>query len=192
MMGLPELDITPKSGREEFHVDGAPVGFDLLSFWRWYVSDIVSNVTRGIVAEYVVAQALGVACKVRAEWGKFDLKTRHGIRIEVKSSAYIQRWYQKEFSKPRFDVSSSRGWESSTGHMEDESRHQADVYVFTLLAHQDKETVDPLNLEQWEFYVLPRSTVAALGQKTMGIETLKKQTKAIPYAGLREAVERAA
>ena len=192
MMGLPELDITPKSGQEEFHVGGEPVGFNLLCFWRWYVSDILSNVTRGIVAEYVVAQALGVACKVRAEWDKFDLKTRHCISVEVKSSAYIQRWRQKELSKPRFNVSSSRGWESSTGHTEDESRHQADVYVFTLLAHREKETVDPLNLEQWEFYVLPRSTVAALGQKTMGIGTLRKLAKAIPYAGLREAVERAA
>ena len=32
---------------------------------------------------------------------------------------------------------------------------QADVYVFAVLAHKDKTTVDPLDLSQWEFYVVP-------------------------------------
>ena len=30
----------------------------------------------------------------------------------------------------------------------------ADVYVFCLLAHQDKRTVNPLDVSQWEFYVV--------------------------------------
>jgi hypothetical protein len=29
------------------------------------------------------------------------------------------------------------------------------VYVFALLAHQDKPTLDPLNVAQWVFYVVP-------------------------------------
>jgi hypothetical protein len=36
-----------------------------------------------------------------------------------------------------------------------ERKRQADVYVFCLLAHKDKATLDPLDLSQWEFYVLP-------------------------------------
>jgi hypothetical protein len=36
-----------------------------------------------------------------------------------------------------------------------ERKRQADVYVFCLLAHKDKPTLDPLDLAQWEFYVLP-------------------------------------
>jgi hypothetical protein len=53
---LEELTITPKSGEEQFHVEGEPAGFNLLSFWKWSVSDLVSNATRGILAEYIVAQ----------------------------------------------------------------------------------------------------------------------------------------
>jgi hypothetical protein len=31
----------------------------------------------------------------------------------------------------------------------------AKQYVFLLLAHKDKQTVDPLNVMPWEFYVVP-------------------------------------
>ena len=44
-----------------------------------------------------------------------------------------------------------------------ESKRQADVYVFALLAHTDKTTIDPFNLDQWRFYVLP---TAALDGRT--------------------------
>ena len=30
----------------------------------------------------------------------------------------------------------------------------ADVYVFCLLKHRDQNTIDPLDVNQWEFYVL--------------------------------------
>ncbi|HEU4389933.1 MAG TPA: hypothetical protein VFV34_19175, partial [Blastocatellia bacterium] len=46
------------------------------------------------------------------------------------------------------------------GHGEVDSmrKRHADVYVFALLKHQDKASLDPLDLDQWEFYVL-RSAV---------------------------------
>jgi hypothetical protein len=28
------------------------------------------------------------------------------------------------------------------------------LYVFCLLAHKDKSTLDPLNMDQWQFFVL--------------------------------------
>ena len=39
------------------------------------------------------------------------------------------------------------------------AKRHADVYVFALLAHTDKLTVDPLNINQWEFYVLPTTAL---------------------------------
>jgi hypothetical protein len=35
-----------------------------------------------------------------------------------------------------------------------ESKRQADVYVFAVLYHQDKATLNPFDLDQWNFYVL--------------------------------------
>jgi len=46
--------------------------------------------------------------------------------------------------------------------------------VFCILAHKEKSTVDPLNLAQWEFYVLPTHVLnQELGnQKTLSLPVL--------------------
>jgi hypothetical protein len=38
-----------------------------------------------------------------------------------------------------------------SGALSTEIKRHADVYVFALLAHTDKATVDPLSLDQWRF-----------------------------------------
>jgi hypothetical protein len=76
-----------RSGAEPFHDASQDLGFDLLSFWRWSASDIVSNATRGILAEYLVARAVGAAKGVREEWAAYDLLCPDGTTIEVKSAA---------------------------------------------------------------------------------------------------------
>lgn len=43
---------------------------------------------RGVVAEFLVACDLGIVDGFRAEWGPWDLETKSGIKVEVKSSAY--------------------------------------------------------------------------------------------------------
>jgi hypothetical protein len=85
----------PKTGEEVFHRSGAPLQFLVVDFWRWSASDLISNALRGRVAEYLVAQALGVSEGVRSEWDSFDLQSRDGIRVEVKSAAYVQTWKQR-------------------------------------------------------------------------------------------------
>jgi hypothetical protein len=70
---LGRITTIPKNGDESFHFAGREAGFDLLSFWRWSVSDLVSNATRGRLAEFIVARALGVQIPVRGEWDAFDL-----------------------------------------------------------------------------------------------------------------------
>jgi hypothetical protein len=53
---LGRLKVKRKSGWESFHANGQPLRFDLLSCWQWMASDLVSNATRGRVAEYLVAR----------------------------------------------------------------------------------------------------------------------------------------
>ncbi len=76
---FPELVPTRKTGDERFHRAGQPLDLSLLGFWKWSASDLVSNATRGILAEYIVASALGIAEGVRAEWDAFDLEMKSGI-----------------------------------------------------------------------------------------------------------------
>jgi len=101
MNELKEIEIKKLSGGEIFQNGSKKLDFDLLSFWQWSSSDIVSNTTRGILAEYIVGKAFGCISNedVRNEWGAYDLKTHSGVSVEVKSSPYIQSWEQRKFSK---------------------------------------------------------------------------------------------
>jgi hypothetical protein len=49
---LVRLKINRRSGAEPFHEAGHPASFDVLDFWRWSASDLVTNITRGVLAEH--------------------------------------------------------------------------------------------------------------------------------------------
>ena len=49
---LPPLVVTRKTGSEAFQLGSTALGFDLLSFWQWSASDLVSNALRGRLAEF--------------------------------------------------------------------------------------------------------------------------------------------
>jgi hypothetical protein len=185
-----------RTGDEPLHATGRPLGITLRDFWRWSSSDLVSNATRGVLAEFIVAKALGVELdNARDEWGAFDLITPEGITVEVKSSAYIQSWSQRNLSSIVFRTPKTRAWNADTDIQEKEPRRQAQMYVFALLAHQDKSSIDPLNVDQWKFFVLPTQVLDARSRSQHSItlrtlETLAGQ--AISYNELRDAVLKAA
>ena len=190
---LPPIAACRKTGLERFQAEGADAGFNLLDFWQWSVSDLVSNATRGILAEYIVARALGLGTGIRNEWDAFDLRTPSGLKIEVKSAAYLQSWFQKNFSPIVFVIPPTRAFDAATNVLSAVSKRQADVYVFALLSHRDKETVDPMNLDQWEFYVVG---VSALNdrQRSQHSITLKSLQLLCPvpfrFAGLAAAISK--
>jgi hypothetical protein len=184
-----------RAGQEVFHDDDKPLGFNLLDFWGWDVSDLVSNATRGILAEYIVARAIGISTSgVRNEWAAYDLITNGGVKVEVKSCAYLQAWFQARVSKITFSTRLSRAWDPATNVLSPESKRQADVYVFALLAHRDKPTLDPMNVAQWRFYVLPtwRLNDRKGSQRSITLKSLETMCSAVPFDGLRVAVEQAA
>lgn len=73
---------------------------------------------RGVLAEYaedMVARALGIDTGgVRGEWAAHDLTPSSGVKIEVKSAAYIQSWAQKKPSTIAFNVRATRAWDADT------------------------------------------------------------------------------
>lgn len=171
---LGALAVCRKQGTERFHAAGRELPFDLLGFWQWSASDLVGNALRGMLAEYLVACDLGVADGTRVEWDAHDLRTRAGVKVEVKSAAYLQSWRQARPSVISFAIPPTFGWDASTNTYGVERKRQADVYVFALLKHLDKRTLDPLDLDQWAFYVLPtvRLDRELGGQKTLGLAGL--------------------
>lgn len=184
-----------RTGAEPFHRDAQPLPFTLHDFWAWSVSDLVSNATRGRLAEYLVARALGISTAgVRNEWAAYDLVTDAGIKIEVKSAAYLQAWFQRQLSTISFSTRPSRAWDPETNAVSTTVARQAEVYMFALLAHLDKPSLDPLNVAQWRFYVLRTAalTVRRRSQHSITLRSLEKLVSPVGFDEVAAAVSRAA
>ncbi|MEQ1815571.1 MAG: hypothetical protein ABL861_03715 [Nitrosomonas sp.] len=145
-------------------------------FWQWAFSDFMSNALRGVLAEYIVASAIGCTHKPRTEWDAYDLMTEDGLKIEVKSSAYLQTWQQKKHSTIRFDIGHKQAWDAQNNTSSSQAVRSANVYVFCVFAAMDKSTADPLDLTQWFFIVCPTATLTEkLGnQKSVGLASLEQ------------------
>jgi hypothetical protein len=189
--------VTRNNGQEPFHRDAVPLGFHLLDFWQWSTSDLLSNLTRGVLAEYIVARALGIdtTLAVRNEWDAFDLTTPTGVKVEVKSAAYLQSWHQERLSSVSFLTRRTRAWDPETNRLSEQGQRHADVYVFALLAHRDKLSVDPMNLKQWQFYVLPTRVLEqrTRSQHSITLKSLESLAgEHVDFKGLEIAVQHAA
>ena len=189
------IDVQRLTGKEQFVADSKIVGLDLLSFWQWSSSDLVGNALRGVLAEYIVSYAVGNGGGVRTEWDAYDVETNTGLKVEVKSGAYLQSWMQEKLSPIQFSIRPTYGWDSETNTTSSIKERQADVYIFCVLAHEDKATVNPLNLDQWDFYCVSTKTLnQELGdQKTLSLSTmLKLKSSKVSFNELSDAIQTAA
>ncbi len=164
------------------------------SFWKWAYSDFLSNALRGVLAEYIVATAVGCVQAARTEWDACDLRTDDGLKIEVKSSSYLQTWNQKRLSAVRFDIGRKMAWDAETNTSSSFPLRTAHVYVFCVFANTDKATADPLDLSQWFFLVCPRTLLDEKHerQKSIGLKVLVDHgLERLTYAQLASAVNAA-
>tara|TARA_B100000949_G_scaffold36080_1_gene29924 strand:- start:606 stop:1031 length:426 start_codon:yes stop_codon:yes gene_type:complete len=117
-------------GAETFKkAEGSPLAVaDILDYWSWAYSDIVGNTNRGALAEFIVARAIGSEPAVRNDWAAYDLETPSGIKVEVKSSAYLQSWHQTAVSAPSFSIRKAKEWSPETNEFGEERLRHSDVY----------------------------------------------------------------
>ena len=187
----------PRNAQQPFCDGGVKQDFSLVDFWTWSASDLLNNVTRGHLAEFIVAKSLGAADGVRIVWSAYDLLMPVGrgkdLKVEVKSSAYLQGWEQDKFSLIQFDVRKTKALDQNTSRYIGTAKRQAEVYVFALLKHKDRPTIEPLNLSQWDFYVLPTTTLdKAIGDgHSVSLKALEELTTAVSYSKLRATVLKA-
>ncbi|MFI9625262.1 hypothetical protein [Streptomyces sp. NPDC052042] len=177
-------ELTPLEGGEVFRGAGAGT---VLDFWRYAMPDLRTNTTRGLLAEFLVHRAVG-AEERNAEWESFDVLAPDGLRIEVKTSAYLQAWEQRRLSQIRFTRLRGRVW---TSEAEDavEPTYNADVYVFALHIARTHAAYDPLDIGQWHFYVASRACVEATGQAGMGLASVQRLCgEPVGYDGLADRI----
>lgn len=171
----------PLRGEERFR----GIDADVTEFWRFALSDLRMNNARGYLAEFLVARALGVDA-VRVEWDDFDVLWG-SVKIEVKSSAYVQAWPQSKPSRISFGGLRSRAWTSEGGRASNAS-YKADVYVFAWQTTIDPELYDPLDIDAWSFHVLARSRLEQLGVGSIALSRLARMSDPVDFDGLRTAI----
>lgn len=178
------------TGDEEFVLHGSSTGISVKDFWRWAYSDLFNNTQRGVLAEFLIHSALeNISTQPRADWLPFDITSPSGRRIEVKSAAYLQSWTTDFPSQIRYDIAPKLAW-NGQGYAT-EAKRNCDLFVFclyTALTH-DKSILD---LDYWEFYVLPTSILNTRipNQKTISLSSLLKlEPTKTDYAGLNLVIE---
>lgn len=98
------------------------------------------------------------------------------MKVEVKSGSYLQSWKQKELSKISFDIRPTSSLDADSNKYDGVKIRQSDVYVFCVLAHQNMDTVNPIDLDQWQFLVLCTAVLdlKKTNQKTISLNALRK------------------
>lgn len=85
-------------------------GVRALDFWRWSLGDLRPNPSRGILAQFLTAQAVGDTRLNDDGWGNFDLFSPGSTEIEVKLFGYLKSWPQVTPSKIDFSGPMGRTW----------------------------------------------------------------------------------
>ena len=160
-------------GHEEFMQDDKSLGFNVIDYWRFQHSNLIDNI--GSVAEFLVARALHKAEPDNCNgWTLYDLSYRD-YRIEVKATSYWQSWKKShKISEQR--VFSIRGTHLEYQNAKTDIERQNDIYIFCVDEGKDPISSNPLNVNNWSFYVVPTSIINEEygDKKTLSLKTLQK------------------
>ena len=147
------------TGKEIFTLNGESVDFDFLDFWRFHYSNIYDLQDK--IAEFIVSKALGISAAQNDQyWTLWDVSYRDK-RIEVKETSYYHSFNQEgRVSKQRvFGITKANGSYDPDKSGNNEFCRQNDVYVFCLNTGDTRESSNPLNLNNWEFYIVPTAVI---------------------------------
>ena len=172
---------------------------DVDEFRRSVLSDWKSPTTRALLAEYYVRCALGYDNEPAQDWEHVHIVLENGKKVEVKASANLQPVKGGELKKtnPNFDIKESTwAWsnEAWSWKRSESAKRWADCYVFCLENMDDPTAYDPLDLSQWEFFVLPTFRInETFGrQKTVSIWRLRHEGfQSVAFGDLCSEISRA-
>jgi len=191
-------------GTEPFEVGGRSLPETVKDFWAWSMSRLIADGPRGDLAEFIVNTALGMdMSEPKRGWGECDIVYPYGdklIRIEIKCSTLLQAWERQTPPKPVFSIAKTLNCdiaETSDGYRfvgRDGTlpQRRSAIYVFCLFAEENRSAAWPLNLDQWQFYIVPTKTIDdALGdQRKISIQGLERinaiQSK---YGNLKQYID---
>lgn len=188
---MPKQPFSSLKGSESFKLAGQPIGLTVIDFWRFQFSNIWDMQDQ--IAEFIIAQALGQMEPYNKNgWTLWDINYR-GRRIEVKETACYHSWHSdgKASTQPTFSITKAYSrYKDSTS----EFKRQNDIYVFCFNTGENKESSNPLHLDNWRFWVVPTEIInrACGDNKTISLGRLQKLTNSkngIGYEEVKTAVD---
>lgn len=188
---IPMLSDTHLIGNEPFTLNGQETDLTMLEYWRWHYSEIFD--LQDTIAEYIVGKALGFnEAQNVGHWTLFDMLYR-GCRIEVKETSYYHAW-QKEGDKiSHVRVFGIPKANSEYDYPDEPNRfeRQNDIYVFCLNTGENRKDSNPLQLEHWEFYVVPTRVInEQCGDgKSVSLSRIRKMVEMVSYDRLRSTID---
>ena len=180
------------TGLENFEFNGKKLDYNFVDFWRFHYSNIYD--IQGRIAEFIVAKALDIHESQNDQyWTLWDL-TYKGLRIEVKETSYYHSFNKEgKVSQYRsFGITKANGSYDPKISGNNEFCRQNDVYVFCLNTGYTKEESYPLNLNNWEFYIVPTTVINEKcgDNKTISLNRIKSLGyMAVPYDRIRETID---
>lgn len=173
---------TMLTGQEIFSLNGEKMGFNVLDFWRFQYSNLSD--LEGRVGEFLVAMALGKESGDNNNGFTLWDIDYGGKRIEVKTTTYYKP-YRKEgtYSNVRvFGISQAYPNKDNSAQCYSKEKDHSikirnnDIYVFVINIGKTKEDADPLNLNNWRFYVVATERIndECGSNKTISLQKVQK------------------
>ncbi len=192
-----KLPVRKLTGNETFKNVGEKK-FSVLEFWRYGFSSLNSNLLRGVLAEFIVENALKGNSEIdtRSPWGDYDVFYK-GKKIEVKCCSYIQDWDQNKFSTIRWSGLKAKDLDYGNAELKRANKsklraYKSDIYVLSLLKHQDHSTLDILDMNQWEFYVLSKGEINTMtkgGDSVSLTRLVKNNIQSLSFSQLSDVIK---
>ena len=179
------------NGKEKFVSQNKELEFGMLEFWCSKFSNIYN--IQEYIAEFLVEQALGIEKSHNTEyWTLFDILYKD-YRIEIKETGYYHPWNEngKISEMRRFGITkaNSKYENKDTNNIYE---RQNDIYVFCLNVGKTKETSNPLNIDNWEFYIVPTKTINEVckNNKSIGLNKVQKIATKVNYFEIKEYIDK--
>lgn len=177
------------TGNETFLTGNKSIHLTIGDFWRWAYSDPFCCNNLSVLAEYIIASALGInGTRSAAPIKRYNFLTNTGLRVNVRTAAYVESRYADHPDCISFCIS-PLGIPDGNG----KTKQTSDVYVFSIYKAMNKNE-SPLNLDFWEFYVLPASVLDKMNppQKTITLPSLMQlEPLWCDYYGIDGAIQKA-
>jgi len=162
-------------------------GVTLADFWSWAFSDLSGERTLDTLSEFVVGLALENLERARCSGS--NSMTYLGKLIEIRAAHWNGILDEWSLNNIKFAVSPEFAGEKR-GEGKGSWRRRAECYVFCLYANAGSNQGGPLNVGNWEFYVVERESLdESLGpKKCIRLQQICRMSMPLSHEQLRNEI----